>query len=116
MKKRNINKEKARTSVKYKTKKEDHFQMETEEGIVCKVPLAHTEKSTGESVDAKDKERNYLRENTQTKEDTGSISNNEGNNAGNLGENSRDEVDDMVSHKNLQHECRDDLKGNTSGV
>ena len=80
------------------------------------MPPAHTEKSTGESVDAKDKERNYLRENTQTKEDTGSISNNEGNNAGNLGENSRDEVDDMVSHKNLQHECRDDLKGNTSGV
>ena len=97
MKKRNINKEKARTSVKYKTKKEDHFQMETEEGIVCKVPLAHTEKSTGESVDAKVKERDNLRENTQIEKDTASISNNEGNNAGNLGENSRDEVDDMVS-------------------
>ena len=111
MKKRNIIKEKAQTSVKYKTKKEDHFQMETEEGIVCKAPRAHTKKSTGECVDAKDKERDDLRENTQREEDTASISNNEGNNAGNLCENSRDEVDDMVSHKNLQHECGDDLKG-----
>ena len=116
MKKRNINKEKARTSVKYKNKKEDHCQMETREGIACKAPPAHTEKSTGESVDAKDKERDDLRENTQIEEDTASISNNEGNNAGNLCQNSRDEVDDMVSHKNLQHECGDDLKGNTSGV
>ena len=116
MKKRNINKEKARTSVKYKNKKEDHCQMETGEGIACKVQPAHTENSTGESVDAKDKERDDLRENTQIEEDTASISNNKGHNACNLGQNSREEVDDMVSLKHLQHECGDDLKGNTSGV
>lgn len=52
--------------------------------------------------------------NTQIVEDAASITNNEGKNEGNFGENTRDEVDEMVSHKNAQHVWGE--KGNTNRV
>lgn len=52
--------------------------------------------------------------NTQIVEDAASITNNEGKNEGNFGENTRDKVDEMVSHKNAQHVWGE--KGNTDRV
>lgn len=52
--------------------------------------------------------------NTQIVEDAASITNNEGKNEGNFGKNTRDEVDEMVSHKNAQHVWGE--KGNTDRV
>ena len=57
-----------------------------------------------------------LRESTKTVEDMESTCIKEDKNANTLGENSGDEVDDMVSHTNVQQESGNDLKGNTNGV
>ena len=125
MKKRKIFREKTQSSFKYKNKKEDHFQMKAGDGydlqgntngIKYKAPPAHTEDSTQQSINPKDKKGDDLRESMKTVEDTASTCIKEDKNADNLGENSGDEVDDMVSHTNVQQESGNDLKGNTNGV
>lgn len=90
--------------------------MKSYTSVAYKVPLAHTEDSTKESINEKDKKGDELRQSARIVEDMASSSNDEKKNADNLAENSGDEVDDVVSHTNVQQECGDDLKGNTSGV
>ena len=125
LKKRKIFREKAQSSFEYKNKKEDHFQMEAEDGydlqgntngVKYKAPPVDTEDTTQESVNPKDKKGDDVRVSRKTVENTASTCNKEDKNADSMGENSRDEVDDMVSHINVQQESGNDLKGNSNGV